>query len=211
MKIIYLHGFRSSPRSAKAQLLAERFAAVKAAASAQTSSQSGVSIAELNALQFFSPQLPASPKLAIDSIVKNYAPGPKDCLIGSSLGGFYAAYLAQTFGTGCVLLNPAVNPARDLAPYVGRHKMFHSEEAFVFEADYLAQLRALEITNITVPERYMLVAAKGDELLDYREMLRRYPAATLKLLEQSDHGLSDFTDYIDEVVRFCLSFIAPRV
>jgi uncharacterized protein len=137
MKIIYLHGFRSSPLSAKAQLLAERFAALKAASRAQAGSQRDFSISELDAPQFFSPQLPASPQLAIDSIVKNYAPGPRDCLVGSSLGGFYAAYLAQTFGTGCVLLNPAVNPARDLAPYVGRHKMFHSEHAFVFEADCL--------------------------------------------------------------------------
>lgn len=154
--------------------------------------------------RFLSPQLPASPSAAIRLIIDEFAPGHEDCLIGSSLGGYYAAYLAERFGSRCVLLNPAVHPARDLAPYVGEHKKFHSEEPFNFIAEYLSELQALKIDRITMPERYFLIAAKGDELLDWREMLAQYPAGSLKVLEQSDHGLSDFVEHVDEVIDFSL-------
>jgi uncharacterized protein len=189
LKVVYLHGFRSSPLSAKAQMLRQHFEARRQGAMKHHA-------------QFYSPQLPASPKEAVAFVVNEYAPGPQDCLIGSSLGGYYAAYLAENFGSRCVLLNPATDPGRDLAPYVGEHKMFHSDQAFVFKAAYLSQ--GLKISAVTKPERYFLIAAKGDELLDYREMLTQYPAGRIKLLEQSDHGLSDFVKHLDEVVQFCL-------
>jgi uncharacterized protein len=190
MKVIYLHGFRSSPLSAKAQMLSQYFAAL--------SHEAGV-----RPVQFYCPQLPPSPKEVLDFVVKQFAPGPQDCLIGSSLGGYYAAYLAEHSGSRCILLNPAVEPGRDLAPYVGEQRMFHSEQAFVFRAEYLLQLDAFKISGITRPERYFLIAAKGDELIDYRAMLAQYPAGRIKLLERSDHGLSDFVNHRDEVVQFC--------
>ena len=42
-------------------------------------------------------------------------------LAGSSLGGFYATYLAHRLGCRAALLNPAVNPARDLRAPPGRN------------------------------------------------------------------------------------------
>jgi predicted esterase YcpF (UPF0227 family) len=36
-------------------------------------------------------------------------------------------------------------------------------------------------------------------------MTARYAGARIKLLEGSDHALSDFGDHIDEVLRFLLS------
>ena len=44
--------------------------------------------------------------------------------------------------------------------------------------------------------------AKGDEVLDWREMTGRYPGARIKLLEGSDHALSDFDSHIGEVFDF---------
>ena len=205
-RIIYLHGFRSSPLSAKASLLAQKFDAMIAPQAVANRPLPAKLLGQaLPTYRYYCPQLPASPKLAMDLVVERYAPGPQDCLIGSSLGGYYAAYLAETFGCRCVLLNPAVRPARDLAPYVGEHKMFHSDHAFVFQAEYLSELRALEISGLSEPSRYFLIAAKGDELLDWREMLAKYPAGTLKLLEESDHALSDFDSHLDQVVDFCLA------
>jgi uncharacterized protein len=182
MAYLYLHGFRSSPSSFKAQMLAARLRA--------------------DNIAFFSPQLPASPKEAIAMVIERFRPGPTDVLIGSSLGGYYATYLAEHFGSRCVLLNPAVDPARGLAPYVGEQKMFHSDQAFIFKREYLQELDALAVPAITRPERYFLIAAKGDELLDWREMLEKYPCVQLKLLEGSDHGLSDFSEHIEALVQF---------
>ncbi|MCM5570684.1 esterase [Burkholderiaceae bacterium FT117] len=183
-RLIYLHGFRSSPASFKARILEERMLALGRGS------------------DFVCPQLPASPAEAVALVADGLRPLPQDTLVGSSLGGFYAAWLAERRGCRAVLLNPAAHPARDLRAYVGPQRMYHSDEAFVFEPRYLGELEALEVGAITYPERYLLVAAKGDELLDWREMVASYPAGRQIVLEGGDHGLSDFAGLVDEVLRF---------
>ena len=182
--LIYLHGFRSSPLSFKARIIAERLAAQGRGA------------------MFACPQLPPSPHEAVALVRAQFAPGPDDTLVGSSLGGYYATWLAEAHGCRAVLLNPAVQPGRDLAPYVGALQMYHSNEPFEFRASHVAELRALEAPAITHPERYFLVAAKGDEVIDWRDMVARYPGVETLLLEGSDHGLSDFASYCDRVIAF---------
>ena len=183
-RLIYLHGFRSSPASFKARLIDERMQALG------------------RGVDFVCPQLPASPAEAVALVSERLLPQPQDTLVGSSLGGYYATWLAERHGCRAVLLNPAVEPARDLRGHVGPQKMFHSDAPFVFEPRYLGELAALEVGAITFPERYLLVAAKGDELLDWREMVGRYPGARRIVLEGSDHGLSDFAELLDEVLGF---------
>ena len=160
--------------------------------------------------EYFCPQLPASPKeamaLALDWIARLPRQGdlPQTlCIVGSSLGGFYATWLAQRLDCRAVLLNPAVQPPRDLEKYVGVSTQFHSDEPFEFKAEYVAELRALAVPAITRPERYFLIAATGDEVLDWREMVAHYPGARQRVIEGSDHGISEFEDYVDEVLEFC--------
>jgi predicted esterase YcpF (UPF0227 family) len=101
-------------------------------------------------------------------------------VIGSSLGGFYATWLAEKYACKAVLLNPAVKPPRDLESYVGVTTYYHSDQVFEFKAEYVAQLRALAVEKITRPERYFLLAATGDEVLDWREMVAHYPGQNRK-------------------------------
>lgn len=184
--ILYLHGFRSSPQSFKARLLGER----------------------LNALglgtKYRCPQLPASPQgaIALASELLRTA-GPQATLVGSSLGGYYATYLAEQFGCHAVLLNPAVKPPRDLEKYVGVTTAYHSDQPFEFKREYIDELRALEVVHITRPERYFLIAATGDEVLNWREMVAHYPGARQLVIEGSDHGISEFRQYVDQVLSFC--------
>jgi len=111
--------------------------------------------------------------------------------------------VAEATGWPAVLLNPAVDPARDLAPYVGELSAFHApEERFVFRAEDVDELRALAVPAITLPERYFAVIAKGDEVLDWREMRARYSGALIRLLEGGDHALSDFDDHLPHLLRF---------
>ena len=91
-------------------------------------------------------------------------------VIGSSLGGFYATVVAQRLGCKAVLLNPGIEPARDLLHHVGEIKAWHSDEHFEFRADFIQELRAMHPARITDPQRYYAVIAKGDEVLDWREM-----------------------------------------
>lgn len=185
--ILYLHGFRSSPQSFKAQLIAQRMQALGRDA------------------EYRCPQLPASPRAAIALAAGIAAEVPPDqlTLVGSSLGGYYATYLAEQLGCRAVLLNPAVKPPRDLEKYVGVTTMFHSDEPFEFKRDYIDELKMLAVENITRPERYFLIAATGDEVLDWREMLAHYPGARQCVIEGSDHGISEFDQYLDQVLTFC--------
>ncbi len=183
-RLVYLHGFRSSPQSFKAQLLAERLAGLGLAA------------------RFACPQLPASPAAAIDLVLREIAPGPADTLVGSSLGGYYATWLAESRGCRAVLLNPAVFPARDLAARTGAQRMYHSDDEFVFERRHLDELARFEVEAPARLQRYLLIAARGDELLDWREMLAKYRGAPTILLEGGDHGLSQFSTLVDRVLAF---------
>jgi len=123
-------------------------------------------------------------------------------VIGSSLGGFYATAVAEQRGCRAVLLNPAVDPARDLTRFVGEITAWHSDERFFFRAEFIEELRALSPAALTKPERYFAVIAKGDEVLSWVEMNERYRGCRVKLLEGGDHALSDFDAHLPEVVAF---------
>ena len=185
--ILYLHGFRSSPHSLKARLIGERMYALG------------------RADDYRCPQLPASPAAAIalarqqlDRIDSSTV-----TLVGSSLGGYYATWLAEQLGCRAVLLNPAIHPARDLHQHVGVSTHYHTEAPFEFKVDYVAELQELAIERITQPSRYLLLAATGDEVLDWHEMVAHYPGAQQHVIAGGDHGISDFAAYLDEVMAFC--------
>lgn len=188
--ILYLHGFRSSPQSFKARVMRAR-------------------LAELGRLdEWQCPVLPVSPREAIalaQSLVAK-ADTQDVTVIGSSLGGYYATYLAEKHGWRAVLLNPAVVPQRDLSQYLGEQPLWHGGGSIVVEPVHLDELRALGVDAITQPERYYLIAATGDEVLDYRTMLEHYPNVRTTLIQGGDHAISDFPKYLDEVLAFC----APR-
>ena len=155
--------------------------------------------------RFICPQLPPSPReaLALASQLVSEQAADAFAVIGSSLGGFYATAIAEATGCRAVLLNPAVWPARDLAKYIGEQSAWHSDDRFFFQPAFIDELQTLTVEQITLPERHLLLAATGDEVLDWREMTARYEGAIQRVIEGGDHSLSDFEQYLDEVVSFC--------
>ncbi len=142
---------------------------------------------------------------AMHMVMDGVADWPRErmAVVGSSLGGFYATHLAQVLGCKAVLLNPAVQPARDLAKYIGEQTSWHDpDQRFFFAPGYVDELLMLEPGPVTEGRTFFAIIAKGDEVLDWREMMARYPGARIKLLEGSDHALSDFDAHIDEVFDF---------
>jgi predicted esterase YcpF (UPF0227 family) len=185
--LLYLHGFRSSPQSFKARWMADWMAAHRPD------------------ITWACPQLPPSPAAAlagIRSITAGWPPATTG-VIGSSLGGFYATIVAETLGCRAALLNPAVDPARDLAAHIGRQTMFHAtDESFDFRAEYVDELRAMTPpAPLTRPLDILAIVAKGDEVLDWREMTARYAHGPLKLIAGSDHGLADFESHLPDLLR----------
>lgn len=198
--LLYLHGFRSSPRSFKAQLLARRAAALRAAG---------------QDLNWWCPALPPSPRDAMELVWRGLqgvsresdAAGSDDQpppwplaeagtrigIVGSSLGGFYASVLAERLGCRAVLLNPAVQPARDLARHIGLQTSYHDpDDRFYFRPEFIEAFRELAVPRLTQPERYLAIVALGDEVLDGQEMATWCAGTQLKLLAGGDHALSDF-------------------
>jgi uncharacterized protein len=185
--LLYLHGFRSSPKSFKAQRLQAWL----------QQHRTGV--------RWWCPQLPPSPREAMALLREGTAgwPAESSAVLGSSLGGFYATVVAEATGWQAVLMNPAIDPARDLAAYVGELTAFHTpEEHFMFRDEYVDELRAMAPGPISRPERYLAIIAKGDEVLDWREMTARYPAVNLRLLDGSDHALADFDEHLPHILKF---------
>jgi len=186
--LIYIHGFNSSPASAKAKLVKARLAALGRGA------------------EFVAPAVPPSPAQAADVLGALALRNRGAALIGSSLGGYYATWLAEKHAMKAVLLNPAVRPYELLAPMVGLQKRFHTGEEYVFTTEHVAELRSLEVERIT-PSRYLLIVTTGDEVLDYRWAVERYRGCRQIVIEGGDHGLSDFGNYLDAVLAHC---DAPR-
>ncbi len=185
--LLYLHGFRSSPQSTKARLLA------------------GLLERRFPEVRWWCPQLPPSPKAAAQLIEAGTRDWPSSTMavMGSSLGGFYATWLAEQRGCKGVLINPAVDPARDLARYIGEQTTWHnSAERFYFEPRFIGELRALEVGPLSKPERLMAIVASGDEVLDWREMQARYAGCRLRLVQGSDHALSDFEAHVPAALQF---------
>ena len=186
--LIYIHGFNSSPASAKARLVKARLDALGRGA------------------EFVAPAVPPSPAQAAELLDALAARHRGAALIGSSLGGYYATWLAEKHAMKAVLLNPAVRPYELLAPMVGLQKRFHTGEEYVFTTEHVSELRALEVERIT-PSQYLLIVTMGDEVLDYRWAVERYRGCRQIVIEGGDHGLSDFGNYLDAVLAHC---DAPR-
>lgn len=185
--LLYLHGFRSSPTSAKARQMAAHVAK------------------NHPELTFWCPQLPPSPRAAMHEVARGIAHWPHGTMavIGSSLGGFYASWVARHAACPSVMINPAVDPARDLARYIGEQTTWQNPaERFYFLPEYIDELAALDMRCNPPAAAELVVIAKGDEVLDWREMAGRYPMARQIIQEGGDHALGNFSDYIPRIAEF---------
>jgi predicted esterase YcpF (UPF0227 family) len=182
-QIIYLHGFCSSPASAKSRLLGDYMA--------------GHGLAD----SFVCPQLSTVPDevIADISVLIEAADGPLT-LVGSSLGGHYATCLAEKYGLNAVLTNPAVVNGLDPAAFVGEHANFHTGERFMFTAQHAEQLAA-QVRRPT-PGRYWLLCETGDEVLDWRQAAEFYAGCRQTVLPGGDHSFTRFAEFMPQIIEF---------
>ena len=180
--IVYLHGFNSSPQSHKARLLREYLA------------QRGL------ASRYACPALPPLGSAAVRLIEASLPPG-EVCFVGSSLGGFYATHLAEARGAKAVLINPAIEPYVGLRAYLGPQRNLYTGEAYELTEAHLQEWERLEVPRIT-PSRYLLLVETGDEVLDYRQAVRRYSGCQQVIVEGGDHSLQSFPRHLARIVEF---------
>jgi len=183
--IVYLHGFNSSPQSHKAQVL-------------------GRYMEELGlGAQYVCPALPPLASQAIGEVEGILKPrqGAPVCFVGSSLGGFYATYLAEQHGAKAVLINPAIDPHVGLRAYLGAQKNLHTGEPYELTEAHLREWKNMYTERLT-PQRYLLLVETGDEVLDYRKAVARYAGAEQFVIEGGDHSLQSFAEHLPRIVRF---------
>ncbi len=187
--ILYLHGFRSSPASLKVRLLAEHLASR--------------GLGE----RFFCPALSHVPEVAIAQVEALLAEILSETdgsvtLVGSSLGGYYATWLAEKHNLPAVLINPLVEAPPSLNEFIGPQTNLYTGETFDFTVSHIAQLSSLAVKQIN-PERYLLMVEAGDEVLDYRLAVARYAGCQQIVLAGGDHSFSRFTEFVPQLLEFC--------
>ncbi len=183
--LVYLHGFNSSSASHKAQLM--------------RAYMEGRGLAS----RYACPALPDTPEQAIRAIEQAIAGRDARTVtfIGSSLGGFYATYLAEKLGCRAVLINPAVTPHIGLGAYLGTQKNLHTGEPYELTRAHLEGWRSLLVERVD-PEKYLLLLETGDEVLDWREAARRYEGARMVVRDGGDHSLQCFPELMPRIVEF---------
>jgi uncharacterized protein len=183
--IVYLHGFNSSPQSTKAQCLRSYL-------------EERGRVAE-----FACPRLPHAPDRAVSLVEAEIArhPSREITLVGSSLGGFYATWLAEKHDLRAVLLNPAIDPHRGLRAYLGRQQAYHGGETYELTERHLTQWERLFVPRVR-PERYFLLVETGDEVLDYRAAVRKYRGAEQVVVQGGDHALVSFPEHLPSIMEF---------
>lgn len=183
--VVYIHGFNSSPASHKAQQL-----------------QHWLDV-EQPAVHYAIPSLSPFPREAmaqLTAIVQN-APGGVG-LIGSSLGGFYAAYLAEQFRLPAVLINPAVRPFDTLSVYLGENENFYTQERYVLTQQHVEDLQSLFVAHPSRPQQLWLMVQTADETLDYREATRHYRRSPAVIEYGGNHSFDAIERFFKPMLAF---------
>ena len=179
--IIYIHGFSSSGNGAKAKAMRH--------------------YCQENNIAFMAPSLSYVPDLAIETLCDIIVSQTESVsLVGSSLGGYYALYLAQKYKLKVTLINPSIYPYKTLASYTGMVTNFYDGSHFEWSDGHVEMLKRYEVeaSNISV----LLLLQKGDTLLDYQQALDKLPHAEAIVEEDGDHGFVAIARHFKKIVDF---------
>ncbi len=194
-KLLYLHGFNSSPQSHKAQLIIEH-------------------MRESDSLDLLiCPQIPAVPeeaRLFLEQLVEETLDKYQLSFAGSSLGGYYATYLAEKYSGTAVLINPSVKPYETLKAYLGENKFYYDDVFWEFDESHIQQLRDMDVDKITAAERYLVLLQTGDETLDYQQAVLKYRKARFIIEQGGDHSFTGFERHLEKIMQFSQIKIEPQ-
>lgn len=183
-RLLYIHGFNSSPASLKAELLRQHFAAHNMSE------------------RLCVPALPYSPVAAIELLEHELARHPDTALVGSSLGGFYATWLAERHALKAVLVNPAVRPWKLLDKSTGIQHNYHSGAAWELLPEWVTSLQQFAVTTPMRPQNLLLLTQTGDTTLNWQDGWQLYHDCHLYRGLGGNHGFADFDAFIPMILRF---------
>jgi len=183
--LVYIHGFNSSPLSYTARQTADYFA--------RAGLSDCLAVPELS-------HEPARAIADLSAIIEDRA--QPVALIGSSLGGYYATWLAERYGLRAALINPAVRPAELWQSHLGRNQNFYSGRRYEITPAHVEQLRQLEVPVLRHPENLLLLVQTGDETLDYRLAVDKYKSSASIIQPGGNHSFVNFEGMLPDIIRF---------
>ena len=189
--LLYLHGFLSSPQSKKAQVTqqyCQRTQCVEQMVTPELAWGPAAAMAQLRAI--------------MASLEGNVI------LIGSSLGGYYATYLAAQYSVPAALVNPAVRPFDRWENYLGEHKNFYSDAVHQVTREHIAELKKLDVPDLQNPQDFLLLVETADETLDYRHAVSKYAKCRQIVHEGGNHSYVNYEADLPVIFEFLLSRIA---
>ena len=185
--LLYIHGFLSSPQSAKAVQVADWLRANR------------------TDIEYHCPFLtpyPDQTKLTLEKIVQSTLPDAL-YLMGSSLGGFWATWLAERHNLKAVLINPAVELSVFKSEYINTElKNYHTEDSYYLTDEHVEHFRQVDTPTIGLTENYWLMVQTGDETLDYRLAVRKYHGCKQLVEQGGDHSFQNFERHIPSAIEF---------
>lgn len=187
--LLYIHGFLSSPSSLKAVQLRDWLKTYR------------------RDITYHCPALtayPAQTRLTLENLVESLLPEPV-YLMGSSLGGYWATWLAEKYALRAVLINPLAKPDLLSSEYLNVElKNYYSEQTYTLTENDANDLLAVDLAEISLIDNYWLMVQTADEELDYRLAVEKYSGCRQLVEEGGDHGFQGFENHIAEAVEFLL-------
>lgn len=210
-RVIYIHGFLSSPKSFKARATKQWL--LDSSLSTHFRSQREIdpqkNVFSEAGIEFVCPQLSSYPGEALQELMTLCAPADRErtFLIGSSLGGFWASYLIeQGLAERAVLINPAVSPHQRFADLVGTDiKSYYGDEIYCLRDKDVKTLAECESETLRDASRYWLMAQTGDDVLDYRDAERRYTQCKQTIENGGNHSFEGYDRYLPLIFDFFLN------
>ncbi len=148
------------------------------------------------------PVVPSEAKLFLEQLVEESLENGLLSFAGSSLGGYYATWLAEKYSGSAVLINPSVKPYETLRAYLGENKFYFDEGCWNFDESHIRQLEEFNVETITNAQRYLVLLQTGDETLDYREAEIKYKNSQCIIEQDGDHSFTGFERYITQIMQF---------
>ena len=185
LKIIYLHGFNSSAKSKKSKILDSY-------------------LKEEKLINLESPNLNSSPSRAISQVEKIIKESSsKVCVLGSSLGGLYATFIADKYNLKSVTINPVVrNHISGMKDIVGSHKNFHTNEEYEFTTKDYLDLQLLGLKELKKPLNHLCFIKMSDEVLDHNKTLAYFSKSYVLSEKGGNHSYDDFFEKIPLILDY---------
>ena len=184
--ILYFHGFASSSDSEKAEILKKYIS----------------SFAKKTKLII--PDLNNNFQKAIKEIKQLIQSNEKPiAFMGSSLGGYYAAYFSSLYKSKAILINPAIPPLKGFDIYLGENENYSTGEKFNLTKEDIKFIRSISYKKYNNSKKTLILVESEDEVLNYIETSSYFQGCYINITFGGNHSYTSLKEKLEKI-RFFL-------